>query len=445
MRVSKLILPLTLAATLAPVAIAHGAQTFGSTLPDPANTAPTCALPCEAILSASAEAAPVGGDLVSWRIRSDSSATVQPGLFRPAVGGWTFLAYGPPVTISAGTRTVDGLRVPIERGDRLGFRVSSGAIPEAFATGGERTLRENGVEHTETGEPTVQGVIEPEGDLSIAAAGPAFTTVDSETPFTFTVRNAGPSSAPQVVVTDQVPAGTRAVRADAAGTPCTIAATIRCELGTLARDGARAVTVVLAPMQADVAFAHGARVTGDGLDLATANDKATVQTFVTAPSIAPPPSIELLRPCVNVRRGTDDDELLGGTAFGDRLVGLGGRDLIRGGDGPDCLEGGAGADVLNGEGGDDRLSGADGRDRLSGGTGNDRLVGGRKADALYGNAGNDQLFPSSGRDRVLGGAGDDVISARDGSRDTIECGPGSDRVSADRIDRLRGCERAARR
>jgi hypothetical protein len=46
---------------------------------------------------------------------------------------------------------------------------------------------------------------------------------------------------------------------------------------------------------------------------------------------------------------------------------------------------------------------------------------------------------------VWGGAGNDVISARDGSRDVIDCGAGLDRVTADRRDRLRGCERVSRR
>ena len=40
---------------------------------------------------------------------------------------------------------------------------------------------------------------------------------------------------------------------------------------------------------------------------------------------------------------------------------------------------------------------------------------------------------------------DNVINARDGSRDVVECASGVDRVTADRRDRLRGCEQVARR
>jgi hypothetical protein len=47
---------------------------------------------------------------------------------------------------------------------------------------------------------------------------------------------------------------------------------------------------------------------------------------------------------------------------------------------------------------------------------------------------------------VSGGSGRDTISARDRTRDRINCGSGRDRVTADRIDRVsRNCERVRRR
>jgi hypothetical protein len=39
-----------------------------------------------------------------------------------------------------------------------------------------------------------------------------------------------------------------------------------------------------------------------------------------------------------------------------------------------------------------------------------------------------------GADVLSGGSGDDVINAKDGSKDTIDCGTGSDRVTVDAID-----------
>jgi len=41
---------------------------------------------------------------------------------------------------------------------------------------------------------------------------------------------------------------------------------------------------------------------------------------------------------------------------------------------------------------------------------------------------------------VLAGDGDDTISVRDGFGDVVECGPGTDTVTADRSDVLSGCE-----
>jgi hypothetical protein len=47
---------------------------------------------------------------------------------------------------------------------------------------------------------------------------------------------------------------------------------------------------------------------------------------------------------------------------------------------------------------------------------------------------------------VSGGAGNDVINVRNHKRDVVNCGSGKkDRVVADRVDKLRGCERIRRK
>lgn len=103
-------------------------------------------------------------------------------------------------------------------------------------------------------------------------------------------------------------------------------------------------------------------------------------------------------------------------------AGLEGADTLDGGGSGDSLNGGQGNDTLDGQGGDDALLGDDGDDRLVGGDGNDRLNGG------------------AGGDLLDAGAGDDEILAADGVADTIDCGPGGDRVNADATDRLVNCE-----
>ena len=76
----------------------------------------------------------------------------------------------------------------------------------------------------------------------------------------------------------------------------------------------------------------------------------------------------------------------------------------------------------------DRISGGDGTDRIFGVGGSDRISGGR------------------GRDNISAGSGNDRIAVRDGQRDTVRCGRGRDRVTADRQDQVaRDCERVSRR
>jgi len=131
--------------------------------------------------------------------------------------------------------------------------------------------------------------------------------------------------------------------------------------------------------------------------------------------------------------------------------GAGGNDTITGA--PGALgndgvfaEGGRGNDVLSTP---QSTSGI-----LDGGSGNDAIAGGRLGDMLDGGAGNDRVAGGGGpdaitggpgKDRLLGGAGRDSIKSRDSRRDTVRCGPGRDRVTADRRDRVRGCERISRR
>jgi dienelactone hydrolase len=100
-----------------------------------------------------------------------------------------------------------------------------------------------------------------------------------------------------------------------------------------------------------------------------------------------------------------------------------------------ALVGDRGADRLVGTGEGDDLRGRGGRDRLRGRGGSDCLRGGRGADRLNGGPGSDD---------VRGGTGSDRLSARDGSRDKVRCGPGGDRAKVDRKDRARGCEKLRR-
>ena len=75
-----------------------------------------------------------------------------------------------------------------------------------------------------------------------------------------------------------------------------------------------------------------------------------------------------------------------------------------------------------------------------------QLAQGMTHDTFIGGPGNDTIIGGPGRDVLIGGPGNDVLSARDGQRDRIRCGPGRDRVIADRFDVVaRDCELVSRR
>jgi hypothetical protein len=118
---------------------------------------------------------------------------------------------------------------------------------------------------------------------------------------------------------------------------------------------------------------------------------------------------------------------------------------IGGGRGADTMTGSGARNVLGGGEGDDTISGAGGDDHLVGGPGADRLTGGDGQDLLGGESGDDTLDGGTGVDRYYGDSvsaciayscpsGRDDIRARDGEREEISCGPGTDTLEADPID-----------
>jgi Ca2+-binding RTX toxin-like protein len=185
-----------------------------------------------------------------------------------------------------------------------------------------------------------------------------------------------------------------------------------------------------------------------------------------------------------VLRGTPGPDFLVGTDRSDDISGLGGDDRIFGLGGKDFLDGGKGDDTIRGDAakcppnkpyyycipcppkkGDSNhhgkrshcqcqtrkhgkksdkkycLPGRSNDDDIDGGKGDDRLSGDQGDDDVRGGRGRDLIYGGTGRDHIFGGRGGDVIQARDHERDKIRCGPGFDRVRADRKDKVaRDCE-----
>ena len=116
-----------------------------------------------------------------------------------------------------------------------------------------------------------------------------------------------------------------------------------------------------------------------------------------------------------------------------------------GGSGSDRFTGNSYSNGFAGGEGDDTATGGGGDDNLVGGAGNDHLSGGDGQDILGGESGNDTLDGGAGVDRFWGDSvgacipgycdtGQDEIHARDGSQETINCGPGTDSAVVDYSD-----------
>lgn len=160
---------------------------------------------------------------------------------------------------------------------------------------------------------------------------------------------------------------------------------------------------------------------------------------------------------VNLDRGAAGDgdtlsaiERVEGSSFRDILIGDSVRNELIGGGGNDRLEGRGGDDSLVGgpgrrgrSGHDDELLGGDGNDRLDGGRGPDRMLGGRGDDLLIGGPSRDLVNGGPGGDRFFAGGANDLVLARDGRGERVDCQDGRrDLVRADPDDRLHGCERS---
>jgi len=170
---------------------------------------------------------------------------------------------------------------------------------------------------------------------------------------------------------------------------------------------------------------------------ATATVAVTVQCVTVIPPVfnppvgpgppPPPPPPPAPRTCINP--GTT--KFIVGTPGDDVLVGDNARDVLGGRGGDDCLFGRGGEDLLKGGTGADLLDGSSGSDRINGDAGDDKIRAGN---------GNDDITPGTGNDTVAAQGGNDTILARDNARDTIDCGGGVDKVTADRTDVVRFCE-----
>jgi Ca2+-binding RTX toxin-like protein len=117
---------------------------------------------------------------------------------------------------------------------------------------------------------------------------------------------------------------------------------------------------------------------------------------------------------------------------------------VRGGPGAGFAYGGAGNDQITGTPLADVIGGGPGNDTVTSGAGNDAVHGGSGNDIIKAGPGNDRTYGERGVDQIDLGAGDDVAFSLDRSKDTVNCGEGTDQAYSGIGDVVRAtCTRVA--
>ena len=102
--------------------------------------------------------------------------------------------------------------------------------------------------------------------------------------------------------------------------------------------------------------------------------------------------------------------------------------------------------VFKGTKGADNVKGSRKHDLIKTGRGADTIRARAGSDIIKSGSGDDTIYAGKGKDIVVAGKGDDTVWALDKMRDKINCGPGVDRVVADKIDSIhKSCEEVTRR
>jgi uncharacterized repeat protein (TIGR01451 family) len=235
-------------------------------------------------------------------------------------------------------------------------------------------------------------------------------TTNGKLTYTIAVRNLGPGTATNTVVTDRLPNSVQFLTVESSQGKCALRKRkLTCSLGDIGfgeqYDPTATITVLVRAPEKAGKVSNTATVTSDTNDPYGKSDSDTEQTTVQA---GPVPTCRGEVATIvgsrreDVLRGTSGRDVIQTRAGDDAVRGLAGRDLICAGTGDDTVRGGAGNDKAFGAGGRDGIGGQSGDDVLKGNAGRDRLKGGRGDDTLRGGSGND---------RCHGGAGDDTAGS----------------------------------
>ncbi|MEA2495317.1 MAG: hypothetical protein QOJ29_3228 [Thermoleophilaceae bacterium] len=456
-----------LVVALAGLTIAPGAQastTLGQLFTPTAST--TATVGQTGVTSGQSYTLPSDGVITGWAFYADSGgAQVKLKAVRPIEGDqYTVVGESELQTVAASQQQQFATRLPVKAGDLIGTSAASGKSVAYTGAQGDTVVLTPGDQPpgTSGGFSNVQGIrvdvtatVEPDVDgdgygdetQDLCPTDPSLqtqctanltmnasvekrvTSPGSMIAFGLTVHNSGPSAAAGVQVVAEL--SPELVLAGTDGGVCTGGQTVTCDLGDVPKDG-DAVLRVVATAKTTGPATIAARARSSTADPDQSDNGAGISIAII-PAAGLCPSTAARHLVSSALRG---DDIFATLTASECLTGGDNDDRITGSAGPDTISGGGGNDILDGLRGADKISGDAGNDKINGGPGNDKLTGG---------PGKDQITGGSGIDKVSGGPGDDRIDVADGKRDSIDCGAGKDTVSADRGDRLKGCERVKRK
>lgn len=137
-----------------------------------------------------------------------------------------------------------------------------------------------------TDDPVVPGDNNPtvtpltlDADVSITKVGPTQAVIGTDITYMVMVTNGGPDNAPNVVVTDTLPAGVTFKSAKFNSTDCSESSgTVTCNLGGMAANDQVDITIVVTAPGATGTLTNQASLTTDAVDANTANNSASFDT-----------------------------------------------------------------------------------------------------------------------------------------------------------------------